>query len=182
VFIQAFDYPGLDAALLLLPLSGFIDYDDARMIRTTDAIQEALQEDGLIRRYAPLATTTWQAERGFSCPCWLVECLARQGRLDEAHQVFQQASSTSNDLGLFSEAYDTKTGAMLGNFPQALTHLSLIAATVALTDMERRQTSGINPLQSQIERPVIQFAHITSGQISNLEMPLTLTRDADQAS
>lgn len=78
------------------------------------------------------------AKEGVFLPCsfWLAECLARQGRLNEAHEVFQRGLSTGNDLGLFSEEYDTEKREMLGNFPQGLTHLSLIAATVALAEME----------------------------------------------
>lgn len=70
------------------------------------------------------------------CSFWLVECLARQGRFAEARAVLARASATSNDLGLFAEEFDTAAGEMLGNFPQALSHLSLISAVVALTDME----------------------------------------------
>lgn len=137
VFIQAFGYPEMDAALLLLPLVGFVAYDDERMIRTTDAIRQSLAEDGLLRRYAP-DNDGLAGKEGVFLPCsfWLVECLARQGRLGEAHQVFQRVINTGNDLGLFSEEYDTRTEEMLGNFPQGWTHLSLIAATVALAEME----------------------------------------------
>jgi len=75
---------------------------------------------------------------GVFLPCSFrgAEGLARQGRLDEAHEVFERALSTGNDLGLFSEEYDTKSHEMLGNFPQALTHLSLIEAAVALAESE----------------------------------------------
>jgi pentatricopeptide repeat protein len=65
----------------------------------------------------------------------LAECLARQGRMEDAHEVFQRTLSTGNDLGLFSEEFDTATAEMLGNFPQGLTHLSQIAAAVALAEM-----------------------------------------------
>ncbi|EFK08637.1 conserved hypothetical protein [delta proteobacterium NaphS2] len=72
-----------------------------------------------------------------SASFWLAECLARQGRLEKAHTVFKRAISTGNDLQLFSEEYDPDSGEMLGNFPQALTHLSLIAAIVAFKDMQK---------------------------------------------
>jgi GH15 family glucan-1,4-alpha-glucosidase len=138
VFIQAFGCADLDAALLLLPTVGFVDFSDERMIRTTDAIRDALSENGLLRRY-PAGNDGLEGREGVFLPCsfWLVECLARQGRLAEAHEVLRRALSTSNELGLFSEEYDTGTGEMLGNFPQGLTHLSLISATVALAAMEK---------------------------------------------
>jgi GH15 family glucan-1,4-alpha-glucosidase len=138
VFIQAFGYPVMDAALLLLPLSGFVDFKDERMIRTTDAVRAELERDGLLLRYAA-ASDDLEGVEGVFLPCsfWLADCLARQGRLEAAHQVFQQALATGNDLGLFSEEYDTGRGEMLGNFPQALTHLSLIAAAVALAESEK---------------------------------------------
>ena len=135
VFIQAFDFPRMDSALLLLPLTHFVPYDDERMIRTTDAIREELGENGFLRRYAP-DDDGLQGTEGAFLPCsfWLVECLARQGRRKEAHAVFKTALAAGNDLCLFSEEFDPETGEMLGNFPQGLTHLSLIAAAVALDE------------------------------------------------
>ncbi|MGZ3535701.1 MAG: glycoside hydrolase family 15 protein [Thermodesulfobacteriota bacterium] len=137
VFFQAFKRKKMDASLLLLPAIEFVDYNDERMIRTVDAIRADLEEGGLLRRY-PSGNDGIKTKEGIFLPCsfWLAECLARQGRLDEAHEVFQRALSTGNDLGLFSEEYDTEKQEMLGNFPQGLTHLSLIAATVALGGME----------------------------------------------
>jgi GH15 family glucan-1,4-alpha-glucosidase len=137
VFVQAFGHPALDAALLLLPVTGFIDYKDERMIRTTDAIRQELGENGLLYRYAPGADDLNGKEGTFlACSFWLAECLAKQRRLEEAQKVFERALATGNDLGLFSEEYDPDHAEMLGNFPQALTHLSLINAAVALAEME----------------------------------------------
>ena len=127
----------MDASLLLLPTVRFIAYDDERMVRTVDLIQSELGEGGLIRRY-PVGDDDMDGKEGvfLACSFWLVECLARQGRLDEAQEIFQHALTTGNDLLLFSEEYDTDAGEMLGNFPQGLTHLSLITAAVALAEME----------------------------------------------
>ncbi|MGW8320278.1 MAG: glycoside hydrolase family 15 protein, partial [Thermodesulfobacteriota bacterium] len=137
VFIQSFDHPKMDAALLLLPMFGFIDWKDDRMIRTTDAVRDELEEEGLLRRYATDDDGMEGTEGVFlACSFWLAECLARQSRFEEAHQVFERARATGNDLGLFAEEYDTRRGEMLGNFPQALTHLSLIAAAVALGETQ----------------------------------------------
>ena len=137
VFVQAFDHPIMDASLLLLPEVDFVNYSDERMIRTTDAVRAELEEGGLLRRYAPCDDGLPGSEGVFlPCSFWLAECLARQGRVDEAHEVFERGLSTGNDLGLFSEEYDTKSQEMLGNFPQALTHLSLISAAVAFVESE----------------------------------------------
>lgn len=137
-FVQAFDSAEMDAALLLLPTVGFVDFDDERMIRTTDAIRSALSENGLLRRYRA-GSDGLKGKEGVFLPCsfWLAECLARQRRLEEAEQVLRRVLATANDLGLFSEEYDVERGEMLGNFPQCLTHLSLITAVVALDEMQQ---------------------------------------------
>ena len=104
---------------------------------STDAVWEELEEGGLLLRYAPCDDGLAGSEGVFlPCSFWLAECLARQGRRDKAREVFERALSTGNDLGLFSEEYDTNADEMLGNFPQALTHLALISAAVALAETE----------------------------------------------
>lgn len=128
IFVQDFDSGELDAALLLLPRVGFVDYDDERMVRTTDAIREDLDDDGLLKRY--------RGDTGvfLACSFWLVECLAYQDRYEEARQAFDQTLATGNGLGLFSEMYNTESSTLLGNFPQGLSHLSHITAALALAD------------------------------------------------
>jgi pentatricopeptide repeat protein len=133
VFIQAYEHPRMDSSLLLLPIFGFIDYDDERMIRTVKVVRDELGKEGLLYRYEP-NSDGMEGEEGvfLACSFWLVECLARMGRPDEAEEVFKSAIKTGNDLGLFSEEYGIVEREMLGNFPQGLTHLSLIAAVVAI--------------------------------------------------
>jgi pentatricopeptide repeat protein len=133
VFVRAFGTRVMDAALLLVPSVGFVGYDDERMVRTTDAIRDELSDEGLLRRFR--RPRKGAETEGVFLPCsfWLVECLVHQGRVEEAREVFDRAVSTGNDLGLFSEEFDPASGEMLGNFPQALTHLSHIAAAVALS-------------------------------------------------
>lgn len=139
VFVQAFDRPVMDAALLLLPIVGFVDHKDERMVRTVRAVEEDLGEDGLLRRYAAGEEGMEGTEGVFlACSFWLAECLARQGKLGEAHEVFRRAAKAGNELCLFSEEYDTGTGEMMGNFPQGLTHLSLISTAVAFAEVEGR--------------------------------------------
>jgi GH15 family glucan-1,4-alpha-glucosidase len=130
-FVQAFDYPDLDAALLRLPAVGFIEWEDERMIGTADAIRERLDLGGLLRRYS--ADDGLPEEGAFlTCSFWLANCLAHQGRDEDAREIFEQVTATANDLGLYSEEYDPAQERMLGNFPQALTHLSHIEAAIAL--------------------------------------------------
>ena len=132
VFVRAFGTTDLDAALLLLPSVDFVAYDDPRMVRTVDAIRKQLDGGGgLLRRYEhdELAGR----EGAFvTCSFWLAEALAHQGRIQEARELFDLVSSCGNDLGLFAEEYDPASGDLLGNFPQGLSHLSHIAAAVAL--------------------------------------------------
>ncbi|MGV3653464.1 MAG: glycoside hydrolase family 15 protein [Noviherbaspirillum sp.] len=132
VFIQAYESPFLDSSLLLLPRIGFVAYDDPRMVRTVDAICADLDWNGMLLRYA--TPDGLPGPEGIFIPCtfWLASCLARQGRVDAAWEYYRRAAACANDLGLFSEEYDLAGKQMLGNFPQALTHISQIMARLAL--------------------------------------------------
>ncbi|MEM0117153.1 MAG: glycoside hydrolase family 15 protein [Conexivisphaerales archaeon] len=122
----------LDASLLLLPMIGFIDARDARMEKTVDAIMKKLSKNGLLKRYD--APDGLRGEEGsfLICNFWLVSCLARMGRIKEAERLFKRLLSLSNHLGLYSEEVDFQTGAALGNFPQAFSHMGFIMAAVEL--------------------------------------------------
>lgn len=135
VFVQAFGSKEMDGSLLLLPKLGFVAYDDERMVRTTDAIMDELMEGGLVRRYKDADALDGKEGTFTACAFWLVDCLARQDRIELAREVFQRAVATSNDLGLFAEEYDVDAGEMLGNFPQGLSHLSHITAAVTLANI-----------------------------------------------
>jgi GH15 family glucan-1,4-alpha-glucosidase len=137
IFVQAFDSDALDAAVLLLPAFGFVDWDDDRMVRTADAIREELDDGGLILRYRVPRGRRGREGTFVACSFWLVECLARQRRIDEAHELFDRAVATGNDLGLFAEEYDTRSGELLGNFPQGLSHLAHLGAALALAAASR---------------------------------------------
>ena len=139
VFVQCFGERALDAALLLLPVVGFIAFDDERMVRTADAVREDLGVDGLLRRYRQ--PDALPGEEGAFLPCsfWLAECYAYQGRIAEAREVFDRAAAAANSLGLLSEQVDPATDELLGNYPQALSHLSHIAAAIALARSESQQ-------------------------------------------
>ena len=134
-FIDVLDGSGLDASLLYIARVGFIDPADPRMLGTIESIRAALGHDGLLYRYDTRATDDGlPTGEGAFLPCsfWLAEALALAGKRDEARAVFEHAASRGNDLGLFSEEIDVRTGELLGNFPQALTHVGLMNAALAL--------------------------------------------------
>jgi GH15 family glucan-1,4-alpha-glucosidase len=101
-------------------------------VRTADAIGAQLGEDGLVRRHDSDDGQPGREGAFLPCAFWLAECLAEQGRHDEARERFERALQTRNDLGLFSEEYDVEAGEPLGNVPQALTHFSHVLAALAL--------------------------------------------------
>lgn len=141
IFTQTFGGKHMDGALLLLPRVEFIDYNDPRMVRTTDAICEELDRGGLLLRYA--VPDGFPHPEGVFLPCtfWLVECLAHQGRLELAWEYYERALSCANDVGLFSEEFDVENGHMLGNIPQGLTQVSQITARLALAEADKRSRS-----------------------------------------
>jgi GH15 family glucan-1,4-alpha-glucosidase len=139
IYVQTYDRPELDAALLLLPTVEYVAWDDERMLRTVEAIRAELGTgDGLLYRYRRKDGLPGREGAFLCCSFWLVECLARAGHLGDARAVYERALEAGNDLGLFSEEVDPKTGDALGNFPQGLSHLSHISAAVALAELERR--------------------------------------------
>jgi GH15 family glucan-1,4-alpha-glucosidase len=133
-FVQAEDSDVLDASLLLMPLVHFIAPTDPRWLSTLDAIGSDLVTDSLVHRYDPAAFPDGlDGDEGtFSmCSFWYVECLARAGRLEQAQLAFEKMLTYANHLGLYSEQIGP-SGELLGNFPQAFTHLGLISAAIAL--------------------------------------------------
>jgi GH15 family glucan-1,4-alpha-glucosidase len=135
-FVQTYGSRNLDAALLLLPLVGFIRPDDPRMLGTIEAIRHELVSDGFVRRY-----DTHTGEDGLTggegvfliCSFWLADNLALLGRSEEARELFERLLSIRNDVGLLSEEYDPRARRLLGNFPQAFSHIGLINTAHNLT-------------------------------------------------
>jgi GH15 family glucan-1,4-alpha-glucosidase len=134
-FVQYYGADALDASLLLMPLVKFVGPTDPRWISTLDRIKEELTYDTLVERYETESAAPdglEGSEGSFSlCSFWLVECLTQAGRIDEARLALEKMFSYANHLGLYAEEIGS-SGEALGNFPQALTHLSLISAAVHL--------------------------------------------------
>jgi GH15 family glucan-1,4-alpha-glucosidase len=152
-FTQSYGSPELDASLLLLPLVGFLPASDPRIRGTIEAVERDLLQDGFVLRYrtheaeagsaAGIADGARPEDRapdgapgvdglppgeGVFLPCsfWLVDCYELLGRHDDAHDLFGRLVGLANDLGLLAEEYDPRAGRLLGNFPQAFTHLALV--------------------------------------------------------
>ena len=130
-FVQTFDGPRvLDGSLLMLPLVGFLPVADPRIAGTIAAIERELVEDGLVRRWS---RADGPDEGAFiACTCWLADCLGMQGRHQDARRYLERVIGLANDVGLLSEEWHTRGGRMLGNFPQALSHLALINTALGL--------------------------------------------------
>jgi GH15 family glucan-1,4-alpha-glucosidase len=129
-FTQSYGSKTLDASLLLIPLVGFLPADDPRVRGTIEAIEADLLVDGFVLRYHTLDQNVdgLPAGEGVFLPCsfWLVDCLELIGRHDDAHALFDRLLDLANDVGLLAEEYDPVAGRLLGNFPQAFTHLALV--------------------------------------------------------
>jgi GH15 family glucan-1,4-alpha-glucosidase len=142
-FMQAYESDDLDASTLLMPLLGFLPPDDPRIAGTVDAIEKNLMRDGFVLRYhtgdvddgLPPGEGTFLA-----CSFWLVDNLALLGRLDEAHALFERLLSLANDVGLLSEEYDPSTKRLVGNFPQAFSHVALVHTGLNLMRHEQEMT------------------------------------------
>ncbi|MBU4611832.1 glycoside hydrolase family 15 protein [Achromobacter sp. GG226] len=128
-FTQAYGGKTLDAAVLLMPLVGFVKPDDPRMLSTVKAIESGLKSDGLILRYDSEDCTDGlpPGEGAFlACSFWLADNYILQGQRDKAQSLFEHLLSMRNDVGLLAEEYDPRTRQQLGNFPQAFSHFALI--------------------------------------------------------
>ena len=139
-FTQAYGSDVLDACALLIPRVGFLPYSDERVISTVKTIRDELTEDGLVLRYK-----TDESDDGLSgregsfltCSFWLVDALRGIDRKGEAEQLFERLLALRNDVGLLSEEYDTRAQRLVGNFPQAFTHLALVNCALALSKEDK---------------------------------------------
>lgn len=141
-FTQTYENTEVDASLLQLPHTGFVAYDDPRMLGTVALIEQDLRGvHGLVNRYRTAAGLDGLAGDEYPfliCTFWLVEQYARSGRVDDAEELLEQLTGYANDLGLYAEEYDPTSGRLAGNFPQAFSHLGFIRAAEAVTRVRKR--------------------------------------------
>lgn len=134
-----------DASLLLMPRMGYIDPRDPRMLATTRRIQQELGVDGLLYRFPP--GTRYDGVEGGEhlfaiCSFWWVDCMARQGRVDDAQALYERLLSLRTAAGLYAEEFDVKSGHPVGNFPQAFSHVGSITAALSLQAASGRRGAG----------------------------------------
>jgi GH15 family glucan-1,4-alpha-glucosidase len=146
-FTQYYGSTELDAALLMIPLVGFLPATDERVRSTVAAIERELLRDGFVQRYTQIPGDTVDGlpagEGAFlACTFWLADNYALMGRHDEARDVFERLLALRNDVGLLSEEYDTAAGRLVGNFPQAFSHVPLI-------DTARNLSKAVGPSQER---------------------------------
>jgi len=139
-FVRAYGSKELDASLLLLPAIGFLPPDDPRIIGTIEAIERDLMVDGLLMRYdTEKSDDGLPAGEGMflACSFWLVDAYLMTGRREQAERLFERLLSLCNDVGLLSEQYDPRERRLIGNFPQALSHLALVNSASNLAHSEK---------------------------------------------
>src|SRR5207302_9042898 len=139
-FTQSFGSHELDASNLMMPIVGFLPADDPRMRATIDATEDRLTDDrGLVFRYRAEDGLEGSEGTFLLCTFWLAHALALAGEVERARTVFERAAAFVNDVGLLSEEVDEETGELLGNFPQAFSHIGLINAAWAISEAERSE-------------------------------------------
>jgi GH15 family glucan-1,4-alpha-glucosidase len=139
-FVQSYGSEELDAALLLIPLTGFLPANEPRVAATVEAIQRELTVDGLVQRYLTHESVDGlpPGEGVFlACSFWLADNLCMQGRWQEARALFDRLAGLANDVGLLAEEYDPVARRFLGNFPQAFSHVALVNTALNLTQHEK---------------------------------------------
>jgi GH15 family glucan-1,4-alpha-glucosidase len=147
-FTQCYGSTRLDAGLLMIPLVGFLPADDPRMVSTVEAIRRGLLREGLVERYRAdeenVQVDGLPPGEGVFLPCsfWLAQNLALQGRWEEARALFERLLALRNDLGLIAEEYDPERRRLVGNFPQAFTHLALVDTAMLLVRGETLRSVG----------------------------------------
>ena len=161
-FTQYYGSEELDAAVLTIPIVGFLPGADERVTGTIDRVRSELARDGVISRYSTATTDDGLpgTEAQFlACSFWLVTALAMNGRRAEGRELFERLLGLSNDLGLFAEEYDVAHQRMIGNFPQAFTHLTMVEAAKALAARGGDIAARFADRPSALVRPRLPLPH-----------------------
>ncbi len=147
-FVQHYGSNALDSSNLLIPMLGFLPFDDARVISTVEAIVDELSHDGLLYRYR--CEDGLDGEEGvfLLCSFWLIDCYTHMGRLEEAEDLLLKLERAASPLGLFSEEYDPRWRESLGNYPQAFTHIGYINAVTHLLDAKEKAARAERPAET----------------------------------
>ncbi len=140
-FTQSYGSDDLDASVLMIPLVGFLPATDERVVSTVEAIGQELLDGGFVLRYKTAADGAVDGLVGregafLACSFWYVDCLHMIGQVDEAAEMFERLLALRNDLGLLSEEYDPVTKRLIGNFPQAFSHVSLVNSACRLSGQD----------------------------------------------
>jgi len=138
-FVQFYGATHLDASLLLMPIVGFLPATDRRVRGTIEAIERELMKDGFVMRYdTEIAQDGLPPGEGvfLACSFWMVSALKAIGRINDARELFNRLLALRNDVGLLSEEYDVEHHRLVGNFPQAFSHIALVNAAF---DLERKE-------------------------------------------
>jgi GH15 family glucan-1,4-alpha-glucosidase len=146
-FTQYYGSDKLDASVLMIPLVGFLPPTDERVISTVEAIEDNLIDHGFVLRYrtdddGSVDGLTGREGAFLACSFWLVDCLHMIGREDDAVELFERLLALRNELGLLSEEYDPFAGRLVGNFPQAFSHVSLINSAFRLSGNDPLATAA----------------------------------------
>jgi GH15 family glucan-1,4-alpha-glucosidase len=147
-FTQAYGSEALDASVLVMPLVGFIDANDPRMLATVEAIEKNLMRAGLVRRYDTVYGhdgLPGDESPFLACSFWLADVYALQGRREEAEALFERLLGLRNELGLLAEEYDPLTHRHIGNFPQGFSHLTLIQTADLLATGTAKRSRAWEP-------------------------------------
>ena len=155
-FVQSYESTALDASALLIPLVGFLPPTDPRVKSTVAAIERDLVDDGLVLRYRTEASDDGLGGRDgafLACSFWLVDNLVLLGHHDRARALFDRLLSLRNDLGLLAEEYDTRSGRMVGNFPQAFSHIALINSANQSVGTRKTGRATLRPPARTASRP-----------------------------
>jgi GH15 family glucan-1,4-alpha-glucosidase len=149
-FTQSYGSSALDASLLLIPSVGFLSADDPRVVGTVDAVERELSRDGFLLRYpTDESDDGLPPGEGAFLPCtfWLVDALALTGQRDRAVELFERLLGLLNDVGLLSEEYDPLADRLVGNFPQAFSHIALVDSALLLS----REPSSTAPAEERAQ-------------------------------